>query len=153
MAYNSISVANKVIDILRDIKDKGYNPSIMELVKLCFIAHGFYLAKYNTPLFNDDETIQAWPYGPVPVNLYKDFRSQGITIKEKSQTTNDIALNDNKEGYDYIKSVIKHYSQFDPFALSDITHEEGSPWTEIVKRYGLYTIIPNDLIRDYYKSL
>lgn len=154
MTYNSISVANKVIDILKetDVKGSAYIPSIMELVKLCFIAHGFYLAKYNDPLFDKNEIIEAWPYGPVPVNIYKDFRSQGIKIPKKSETTNEIALTDNNR-YEYVKSVIKHYSQFDPFALSDITHEEGSPWTKTVKERGLYATISNDLIREYYSSL
>ncbi len=155
MAYNSISVANKVIDIIRedDIKASSYNPSIMELVKLCFIAHGFYLAKYDEPLFDDNEIIQTWPYGPVPINIYKDFRSQGIKISNKSYTAPEIPQTDNQDRFAYIKSVIEHYSQFDPFALSDITHEEGSPWTEIVKKDGLYAQIPNDLISKYYKSL
>lgn len=155
MTYNSISVANKVIDILReeDIRKSGYNPSIMELVKLCFIAHGFCLAKYNDPLFDENEIIKAWPYGPVPINIYHDFRSQGIKISTKSQTVMQEALIDNKDKMEYIKSVIKHYSQFDPFVLSDITHAEDAPWTETVKQNGLYAIIPNDLIRKYYKSL
>jgi uncharacterized phage-associated protein len=153
MSYNSIAVANRVIDILRDIKGADYNPNLMELVKLCYIAHGVFLADERGGLFDADEVIEAYPYGAVPVNLCNDFLRNGIIILEKSTTCLDVILPEGCEDYKRLYEIIKYYSSWNPFVLSDITQKEGSPWCQTVKEYGFYAVIPNYLIKQYYKKI
>lgn len=48
----------------------------MQLQKLVFLAHGYYLASTRgVPLV--DEPFEAWDYGPVCRNLYYEFRDFG----------------------------------------------------------------------------
>ena len=123
--------------------------TIMELVKLCYIAYGRYLAMYDRLLFEDP--IKAWSIGAVPLNIYKKFRPHGIILKNKIFNNTHSALSFQEK--DIINDTIKDYENVDPFILSQLTHKEGTPWTETVKKENLYSIIPDELIKEYYKKL
>ena len=72
MAYDPVTVANRFIELAAS-KDRALTS--MQLNKLTYVAHGFYLAINKRPLI--DEPVQAWKYGPVVPSLYRRLKPYG----------------------------------------------------------------------------
>lgn len=132
---------------LRTARNEETTP--MHVIKLVYIAHGWMLGIYNVPLINED--VEAWKYGPVISSVYHRFKFYGATpidIPVRNQYKNM-----SKEQSIVIKKVVEEYSEFTALQLSTITHFEHSPWSKVVNDYGVGTIIPNQVIRQYYVDL
>ena len=71
--YDSRQIANWFI---RRINSDSRRTSIMKILKLVYMAHGWLLAINDRPLILD--RIEAWEYGPVIPAVYHAFRPQGI---------------------------------------------------------------------------
>ena len=84
MADDARQVANWFVTRARQ---DGRSLSIMSLLKLTYIAHGWYLESRNEPLFPNH--IEAWQYGPVVPEVYRDFRRQGITVQAPVNTVRE----------------------------------------------------------------
>ena len=69
-AYDSRHIANCFI---RRAKNDHESMSIMRVLKLVYMAHGWTLAVLNRPLIMD--RIEAWEYGPVIPTVYYAFRA------------------------------------------------------------------------------
>ena len=146
MADDARQVANWFVTRARQ---DGRSLSIMSLLKLTYIAHGWYLESRNEPLFPN--RIEAWQYGPVVPEVYSDFRRQGIrvhtpvnTVTEYPFTPEDTAL---------LEQVWEIYGSLPAFRLSDITHVPNGPWDVASRMRGHYARIPDDLIRNHYVEL
>src|SRR5687767_12203236 len=72
MTYDPKSIANYFID-LAAAEGKKLTP--LQLIKLVYIAHGWYLGLTGKPLIN--ESPQAWQYGPVIPSLYHALKIHG----------------------------------------------------------------------------
>lgn len=129
--------------------------SPMKLIKLVYIAYGWGLVFLNKKLFNDD--IEAWQYGPVIPSIYHEFKRFGKEpIDEMSismnEITGDLSVNriDLKEGDDISKLlnlVWTYYRNYSALELSDLTHQEGSPWFNAVKNNGYRSVLNDDDIK------
>lgn len=151
----------KVSAVANEFLSKSQEISVLKLVKLCYIAQGFSLAILDRPIF-DDDSIEAWRYGPVVPSIYhefKHFRKNNITDKSHYVTMGDdfeltfetpelTDENDKK----IIQIVWNMYGKFSGGELVDMTHKKGTPW-DIVYRPNENSIIPNELIKKYYKML
>ena len=73
MSISAITVANFFVRKGIEEQDSGMTP--MKVLKLSYIAYGWYLALYDSQLFN--EPIQAWQYGPVIPSVYRAFKEYG----------------------------------------------------------------------------
>lgn len=146
MSYHPLLIANKIIEYKH-----GEKITIMELLKLQYIAHGYTLATLNEPLF--DSPIEAWPYGPVIKDVYNAFRISGVKIKAPIALPDNIHNHVKKEHEFIIKTVIELYKDKDGWELSALTHEPNSPWTNTVSTKGFYNEIPNITIQKYYQTL
>ena len=114
-----------------------------------YISHGWTLGLYGRSLIN--EPAEAWRYGPVVPSVYhryKSFRGDPITTEPVDRSD---AFDD--EQRDVIKQVHEVYGDFTAAQLSALTHKPGTPWDVTYREYGAGVIIPNELIRDYYKRL
>ncbi|MCZ5581375.1 DUF4065 domain-containing protein [Escherichia coli] len=70
--YSPVQIANKFITL----GNQHHNPlTHMQLQKLTYIAHGYYLALTGKPLLN--ECVSAWKYGPVIPGMYDAFKDYG----------------------------------------------------------------------------
>jgi len=154
-AFPPLAVANAVLD---EARAQGKTLTIMQLLKLVYIAHGWSLALLNAPLVNEEP--EAWQHGPVFPAIYREFRrygSQPITangagpfaafggVVEADLSANQRAI---------IESVVKNYGDIHAFALSRITHEPGTPWSQIYRDgLGSSDEIPNAIIAEHYKKL
>ena len=142
--YDARQIANWFVT--RAQRD-GKPLSIMSLLKLTYIAHGWHLEMHGTPLFVN--RIEAWQYGPVIPDVYNAFRRQGIDVNKPVQAPQ---WNVKQEDESLLEDVYRIYGALSPFQLSDLTHVPGGPWDIATKTGGNYAPIPNDLIRQHYEA-
>lgn len=123
--------------------------SIMSLLKLTYIAHGWHLEMRKSPLFNN--RIEAWQRGPVVPDVYHAFRGQGVhigSVADVSKFPAEVADYDES----FLEQIYSIYGHLDAFALSDLTHERGGPWEIATQRSGNYAIMFDDEIRRHYEA-
>lgn len=169
MPHDSKAVANFFLDIARA---EGKDLSPMKLQKLVYFAHGWFLGLSDEPLI--DEQVEAWPYGPVIPSLYHEFKRFGnepITEPASELDFDDSlpggcafrtpSIEDNPAGNlkytrEFLKRVWDIYGVYTATQLSNLTHEPGTPWDQLLRRYNGHlpksTDIPQETIRDYFKS-
>jgi uncharacterized phage-associated protein len=123
----------------------------MKLIKLVYIAHGWYLALAGKPLLR--EPIEAWKYGPVIESLYHAFKRYGNTALPLSAAT-DAVITDNEHNdiTRLLDKVWEKYSKLTAAQLSTITHQPETPWSQVYNPNGLNIIIPDDIIRKHYQD-
>lgn len=130
--------------------EEGKRLTPMQVLKLIYISHGWMLALHGRPLFGDE--VKAWKYGPVIPAVYQRYsdygRLQVDAHAERCERRND-RLDDDQRGI--IGQVLEKYGEYTGLQLSDMTHEDDSPW-DITRREGMRTI-PNDLIQGHYREL
>lgn len=150
--YEAIDVARYVVNRSIEI---GYPCSNLKLQKLLYFIQRAYLYIYERPCFKDD--IEAWKYGPVVPEVYRNFRMFGSTgipkiekyLKYSRETMkfdtvlfeNDLFEGADIELFDYIVDVYKEVS---PLKMVELTHRQYA-WIDTFKR-GESSIISNDLI-------
>lgn len=156
---DSRAIANFFIERGRE---QGVPLTVMTLLKVIYFAHAWYLAKYNQPLVA--QPFEAWQYGPVNrvvYDQYKDYKDKPI---DKMATYFDpvsmsyVPANcslDTKTTK-FLENIFDYYSQFHPFKLSDLTHEEDGPWHAIWERAEKQAVpgmvIPNEMIAAWFKE-
>ena len=149
--HDSRAVANRFVELA---ESQGKPVTIMQLVKLVYLAHGWHLGFTDgKPLICHQ--VEAWKHGPVVRQVYNAFRPQGIVVfhpalQEKAPHDPYVA-GFGSRGIGVIEDVYQAYSKLSAFTLSALTHEPGTPWDQ-VKNNGYYAAIPNDIITKYYKD-
>lgn len=143
MTYDARQVANWFVT---RAQREGKSLSIMSLLKLTYIAHGWHLETQNAPLFGN--RIQAWQYGPVIPEVYNDFRSQGVAVNRTVATVPQCVFDPQDETL--LEQIWNIYGGLSAFQLSDLTHVSGGPWDIATKTGGYYAPIPDELIRQHY---
>lgn len=139
---------------------------VLKLNKLIYIAHGWHLAYFNEPLIN--EPVQAWQYGPVISNIYHEFkRCKNDPIKK---TAYDFLLENGQIRYEkyempddsdelirFLSKIWETYKSYSGVQLSKWSHEPNGPWYKSWHETGAAfkknQIIPNEMIKDYFKDL
>ncbi len=153
---NALAVANFFI---KKSFDTGEPVTNMKLVKLVYIAHGWYLGLSGQPLLT--EPVEAWKYGPVVPSIYYSFKDYGgETIKQMVTAGNAnesalVTLSD-PDLVPFLEKIWEVYGQFSGVDLSAMTHQDNTPWKQVWDTQGKHSnnvIIPNDLIKEYYQKL
>jgi len=151
-AFPPLAVANAVLE---EAAKQGKSLTIMQLLKLVYIAHGWSLALLNAPLVNEEP--EAWQHGPVFPSIYREFRrfgSQGIVGYANGPfgSTPQAALSEPQRSI--VSSVVQNYGDLHAFALSRMTHEDETPWSRVYRNgLGSSDDIPNAIIAEHYKQL
>jgi uncharacterized phage-associated protein len=153
MAYPPIAIANEV---LKSARQRGLPITIMQLIKLVYIAHGWTLALLNRPLA--DQAPQAWQHGPVYRDIYNEFRGSGwspITETAKHPFSGaEYAAELDPDERGILESVVENYGKLHAFELSARTHQPDTPWSKVYKEGdGKYQEIPNSLIKKHFDRL
>jgi uncharacterized phage-associated protein len=155
MPFNSGTIANL---FLGRAHDQGLSIDHMKLQKLVYIAHGWHLALTGNPLVID--RIEAWPYGPVLPELYREFKPYGARrIDGRSQapplevagTADEVA-----NAVAIAQGVWDVYKVYSAVQLSAMTHQRGTPWDTVTKSAvgpSRGREIPDSVIREHYKIL
>jgi uncharacterized phage-associated protein len=129
--YDARAIANLVLDIADEM---GARITQMQLYKIIYFAHGWYLSSENRPLICQD--FQAWSYGPVVKIVRDSFKSFGDSPISGRADKLDIFTGEfvsidkitNNYDVDFVRKIVDFYHVFDGWQLSDMTHEKGSPW-------------------------
>jgi len=152
--HTAISVANKILEIA---KKNGRSLTPMQLIKLVYLSHGWMLGLCDRPLLR--EKVEAWRYGPVIRSLYsavKSYRDGCIPVTNLNEKAYFTVMNDEKfdsEELAVIEQVYRLYGEFSGIQLSNLTHQEGSPWHSVWSIAGQNSEIPDEIIKDHYKAL
>ena len=155
---NTFGVANYFI---KKAKSENIPLSPMKLIKLVYIANGWYWAFFNHSLIGED--IEAWKYGPVVSSIYhrvKSFGSQNIpTFQIDFDEEGDVyePMVKNEITCSFLDKVWDSYKGFTALELSSLTHKAGTPWDTAWNKQGgnrkSSAIIENKTIEEYYKNL
>ena len=148
--HSAIKVARHFVD---KAKAAGQvDMTLLKLIKITYIAHGWMLAVHNRPLISED--VEAWQYGPVIPELYREIKRFGKNSIEALDDIDCVDL-DNQEN-SIVTQTHEKYSGFRAAQLVELTHKEGTPWFEVTdggRDIGRGLVIENDKIADYYRSL
>jgi uncharacterized phage-associated protein len=144
MSYPALYIAKYFIK-----KAAAFNSEMtpMKLIKLVYIAHGWYLALANEPLI--EEPVEAWQYGPVIDSIYQEYKMYGskqIEEEINDKDISDIARDNNVKTL--LEKIWDIYGKFTGIQLSNLTHEENSPWWQAIENSE--NIIDNEIIKEYY---
>lgn len=141
--------------------DSGQLLTPMKLVKLVYIAHGWYLGLTNEPLIS--EGAEAWKYGPVIPTVYESFKAYGrAPVTQLAHTltpsgTISYYPLSNPDLSQFLDRVWDVYNRYSAVELSALTHQENTPWHEVWHKKGgsekIGAVIPNASIEEHYKSL
>lgn len=150
-AHDPRAIANKILDIR---SESGKPTTIMQLIKLAYIADGWSLALLGKPLSN--EAPEAWQYGPVFRSVYNAFSGTGsrpVTGRACIRGTS-IPIQEEFEAAEeaVIKMVVEAYGKLSAFTLSNLTHQPGTPWSKAYER-GTYSSIEAEDMRSHFESL
>lgn len=158
--YDARAVANYFLDLA---DERNQKLTQVQLLKLLYFAHGWYLSSYGKSLISHD--FEAWTYGPVVKVVRDEFKSFGeepITSRaakldifsgSKSIVEPDLEHHDSI----FVRLIFDAYYIYDAWQLSSMTHEEGSPWdvlwnsSEPVGRLALR--IRNEDIKKHFDNL
>ena len=154
--YLSEAIANSFLSIS---KSAGEPIDPMKTQKLVYFAHGYHLGFQEGAL--SAENVQAWRWGPVFPELYHAVKVYGsgpimnpLQAVEFDGASMQWTTPKIPEEGDFTNRLIRRiwdvYGGMTGVALSQLTHEEGSPWDKIHKQYpdDRDIVIPNSLIRE-----
>ena len=165
MGYHAGSIANYYLKkaISSDQED---SMTQMKVLKLVYFAHGWYAGLLDKKLINN--SIEAWKYGPVVPELYKEIKHYGLRpIDEPVQRyDNDFEVwnpydePEEAEAIELLDEVWKVYGPLTGIQLSNYSHDSKGPWArtrnEQREKYGYVpngVEIPYSYIREYFSEL
>lgn len=146
MTLSAITVANYFVQKALEDGDKEMTP--MKVLKLTYIAHGWYLALFDEPLLS--ESPQAWQYGPVVPSVYKAFKAYGNSRITKEYYNGEFISDDKTT--QFLNRIWEVYKKYSGWQLSTITHQPNTPWSQIWP-IASYQSIPDSIIKAHYKEL
>src|SRR5262245_30272365 len=129
--------------------------------KVVFFLHAHYLVHYGEPLVT--AKIEAWEFGPVFRELYREFKDfEHRPIKKRAERldpetgkwsvcTYDLSLGE----HEFLAPLARTYVRLRPGALVALSHEKGGPWDRVWNHdttTNASMSITNDLIRAWYEK-
>jgi len=142
--YNVEDIAEWFLNknrIQMNFEDSEYITNL-KLQKLLYYAQGYFLAKEDTSLFEED--ILAWEHGPVVRKIYDKYKNNG---SNGIKYDNDFKAEIDSETERILEEVYNDYGQYTAWKLRNMTHEE-EPWKNTLRN----EVISKDKIKDYFKK-
>ncbi|SRR5579871_250611 len=158
MTYDVRGVANFVLDLAdaegRDITNLSIN-------KIVFFMHSLYLVEFRKSLVS--AKIEAWNYGPVFRELYREFkvfenkpitgRAHRINPESGCREICALQLSDNERMI--LEKFAKRYISLSTGALIAMSHEKGGPWDQVWnhdKPVNASMSISDEAIKQWYEK-
>jgi uncharacterized phage-associated protein len=158
MRHDVRSVANFVLDLA---EVEGRVLSNLSINKIVFFLHAYYLVEFKKPLVS--AKIEAWNYGPVFRELYREFKGFGDqAIIGRAYRLNPTTGEREKCEYEFsgeeqqfLEALARRYIRFSPGTLVALSHQEGGPWDQVwnhrtVSRPSMH--ISDDIIRSWHNE-
>lgn len=144
---DAVSVADEILKIA---KRRGKLLTPMQLVKLTYIAHGWALAVLERDLFAD--RIEAWKYGPVIPRLYHATKQYGRSEIPLHLIDDQAPPRFDADVTEFLEDVVEKYGDLTGFALSNLTHREGTPWHQVYEDGVMNIEIDDARIANHYRA-
>lgn len=154
----SLIDSNHLVDY---ILMRGGAMSHLKIQKILFYIQAYHLAYFDKPIIEDD--FQAWVHGPVSRKIYDSAKDLSIlhtelqfVLEQNEKSPIDIVNHTlTSSQIELIDDVIDELKSLSGLQLENMTHSE-QPWLFARRGYEAgercNVIIPNDLIRDFYKE-
>ena len=131
--------------------------SHLQVMKMTYMAHGFFLAIVRRPLVSDP--VEVWQYGPVFPNLHEKMTECGagpmqiVSSIPAESGEMDGSLASDEDQMELITAVYHRYKQYGGAALAAMTHRPETPWNKVVDDFARGVRITNDSIQRHYSSM
>ena len=137
---------------------EGIEITQLKLMKLIYLAYGWYIAITHKRLF--EEHIQAWRHGPVIESIYHEFKhfkrnpidAFSITFDLDTGKTVIPRVTD-EETIKLLEKVWIGYKDFTAESLVNREHQEGTAWYEFYKVDENKTIDDQYIKSDFYQRI
>ncbi|MBQ8105063.1 MAG: SocA family protein [Afipia sp.] len=134
MSYDVRSISNYVLDIA---DREGRTVSNLSMNKVVFFLHSYYLLEFRKPLVS--AKIEAWEYGPVFRELYREFKSFGDQpilgrahrINPESGEREVCSYELSNEDKSFLEPVASRYVRLSASTLVTMSHVPGGPWDQV----------------------
>jgi uncharacterized phage-associated protein len=135
--HDARAVANYLLD---RAEASNLRISTLTLLKILYFAHAWHLVKFDQALVA--QPFEAWRHGPVNRVVYEQVRGKGrqpltsrlLAFSARGACFVKAEAKLPEETKKLLDNVFDYYARFDPFKLSDLTHQEGSPWEQVWRR-------------------
>lgn len=145
MAYDVLEVCRHIINYSNE---KDYGISNLKLQKILYFVQAYFWMTSNGEESCFNEKIEAWDFGPVVPEAYREFKQYGSgdipTIKSIFICDDEDIWNFTKKPYlddkisrrdkEKINSVIDLFSEYSATDLVTLTHQQ-SPWRDTYEKH------------------
>jgi uncharacterized phage-associated protein len=157
MTHDVRSIANLVLDLAAEEEREVSN---LVINKVVFFLHANYLVEFGRPLVS--AKVEAWNFGPVFRELYKEFKEYGDSpIRKRAGRLNPETGRREICAYDleleerlFLEAVLKKHIRLSATALVALSHEKGGPWDQVWNHdtaTNASMSISNEIIRAWYE--
>lgn len=145
--HDPLAIANEFLKL------EGRPMNQMRLQKLVYIANGWNLAINGEPL--TDARIEAWDGGPVYRAIWNHIRDFGYNVKSRyfGADGEKFKADLTEDEKNVIHHVWKRYGDYSGQKLSELTHQEGTPWSKAYFAYGRNSPVKQSDIRKHFTEL
>lgn len=157
MTYTPQHIANY---FLARAESEGRSLDQLKLMKLVYIAYGWYLALTGKQLFREE--IQAWQHGPVIRSIYDEFKHFGrdaISCRASEFDYETFEMSEPEVPHSdgdtrlILDKVWAAYRSFTGWQLRQKTHEANTPWSMVYRRGARDQVIGDELIRPHFLTI
>lgn len=148
-----LSALELTCEIVRREKINGRSKTHLQLQKLAYFCHGWFLAIHNDILV--DEKFEAWRFGPVLPSAYytlKIFSSNEIPTEHPFIQDSAPKLLNNKQS-EVINKVLLIYGDLTGKDLVEMSHDRDGPWAKVWNKDNASSIIKNAEIKKYFQKI
>jgi uncharacterized phage-associated protein len=141
MPVGSLRAAKRLCEL------SGWTVSNLEINKLLYIAHMFYLGRGQGPLVSD--SFEAWDYGPVLPRVY--HRAKAFGGGPVRNVFHDIPEMAAGPEADMLEEAYSNLKDARPGHLVNITHWDEGAWAQHYHPGGRHIVIPDSDILDEFR--
>ena len=146
---NVLDVANLFLNLAEEQanNDLGDLMTDMKLQKMLYFAQCWHLVRHGEPLF--DNKIEAWKHGPVVPEAYQHYKHNGWNPILSQPVHYEAFTADELET---ILDVFHYYGRFSASGLRELSHKEGTPWSQVYQEDAKHIEIMRESLKDYYSQ-
>lgn len=125
----------------------GWTLTHLQMQKMIYMAHMYYMGKTNEPLLDDH--FQAWDYGPVCPPLYQHLKEHGADRVPEKALSSSPSIPDDHPGIKYLDAAVE---QLPRNKLVAMTHWSHGAWSKKYQSGVMGILLSNNDILEEYKG-
>ena len=156
MPHDVRAIANLVLDLA---ETRGCCVTNLGINKIVYFLHAYFLSRFERPLVS--AKIEAWDYGPVFRELYREFkvfgdkpisgRAHKISAETGKREVCEVRLSNEERAF--VEELGSRLVTISASSLVSMSHEAGGPWDQVwnhSSRTNPSMHISNDLIISWF---